>query len=167
MSLKGQTKNYEIKLNYQRKKNSQWNENSETKQQKQSRLIIQPKKIYPKIFAKERRFGSYWNRIQQYKQNRILENIEIIIPTRCWKNQKSKMKNRIQIKQNISPLTWGCKIPRLHLCGGVRPPPHSHTPTSVLNMTVNHLMAKLQPWKFGDVENPFIAIAPWSTVTWW
>ena len=48
----------------------------------------------------------------------------------------------------VNPTGWRCKIHRLHLCREVRPP-HTHT-TSVLDMTLNHLMARLQPGRFGE-----------------
>ena len=41
---------------------------------------------------------------------------------------------------------WGCRIYRLHLCSRVR---HS-SPTIVLEMTLNHLMVRLQYWRFGE-----------------
>ena len=41
---------------------------------------------------------------------------------------------------------WGCIIHWLHLWRDVRPPP---TTTSVLDMTLNHLIARLQLLRFG------------------
>ena len=38
------------------------------------------------------------------------------------------------------PVGWGCRIHRLHLWRGVRPPP----PTSVLDMTLSNLMFRFQ-----------------------
>ena len=38
------------------------------------------------------------------------------------------------------PVGWGCTIPRLHLCRGVRSPP----PMSILVMTLNNLMVRFQ-----------------------
>ena len=38
------------------------------------------------------------------------------------------------------PVSWGCRIHRLCLCGGVRPP----HPTSALDMTPNNLMVRFQ-----------------------
>ena len=38
------------------------------------------------------------------------------------------------------PVSWGCRIHRLHLCRGVRTP----TPISVLVMTLNNLMVRFQ-----------------------
>ena len=49
----------------------------------------------------------------------------------------------------LSPAGWGYGIHRLHLCSGVRPPPQR-----VLDMTSNHLMARLQPWRFEECEVP-------------
>ena len=45
-----------------------------------------------------------------------------------------------------SPVGWGCSIHRLYLCRGVRPP----QPVSILDMTLNYLMVRLQPWGFGE-----------------
>ena len=42
----------------------------------------------------------------------------------------------------LSPVSWCCRIHRLHLYRGIRPPPphtHTHT-TSVLGMILNNLM---------------------------
>ena len=36
----------------------------------------------------------------------------------------------------FNPVSWGCRIHRLHHCRGVRP----HRPTSVPDMTLNHLI---------------------------
>ena len=58
-----------------------------------------------------------------------------------------------------NPVGWDCKIHRLHLCRGVTPP------MSVLDMTLNNLMARLQPENFEEYGVPFIAIAPSSTLT--
>ena len=49
----------------------------------------------------------------------------------------------------VSPVGWGCRIHRLHLCRGVRLPP-----TSVLDMTLNYLIMKLQSWNFGKCGVP-------------
>ena len=46
----------------------------------------------------------------------------------------------------FSSVGWGCRIHQLHFCSGVR---YTHTPTSVLDMTLNHLLGKLQSWNFG------------------
>ena len=52
--------------------------------------------------------------------------------------------NYLNIFYNIapSPVGWGCKIHQMHLCRGVR------DPTSALDMTLYHLLARLQPWSF-------------------
>ena len=48
------------------------------------------------------------------------------------------------------PVGWGCRIHRLHLCRGVRPPS-----TSVLDMTLNNLMVRFQQcWSFGECGEP-------------
>ena len=49
-----------------------------------------------------------------------------------------------------SPVNWGCKIHQLHLCRGLRPSP----PTSVLHMTLNNLLPRLQPMRFGEYRKP-------------
>ena len=54
------------------------------------------------------------------------------------------------------PVGWGCRIYRLHLCRGIRPPPH---PTSVLGWWGSRDTGAL-----GNVEHPFITKAPWSTL---
>ena len=56
---------------------------------------------------------------------------------------------------------WGCRIHRLHLRRGVRPPP----PTSVQDMILNNLMVRFQWWWcFRECGTPhFIAIALRST----
>ena len=40
---------------------------------------------------------------------------------------------------NYCPVGWSCRIHRLHLCKGVRHPPYEYH-----DMTLNHLMARLQ-----------------------
>ena len=48
------------------------------------------------------------------------------------------------------PSRWGCRIHRLLLCRGVRPPP-----TSDLHMTLNNLMVSFQQcWSFGECRVP-------------
>ena len=79
-----------------------------------------------------------------------------------------KISNSSLTQINHCPVGWGCRIHRLHLCRGVRPPL-----TSVLDMTLNNLMVRFQQcWALGNAEYPFIAIAPRSTLaqsgsTWW
>ena len=46
----------------------------------------------------------------------------------------------ISCKNGISALYWCCRLHRLHLCRGVRPP--SHYATSVLDMTFNNQALK-------------------------
>ena len=41
--------------------------------------------------------------------------------------------------KNLCPVGWGCRIHRLLLCRGVRPPQ-----TSVLDMTLNNPMVRFQ-----------------------
>ena len=48
------------------------------------------------------------------------------------------------------PVGWGCRIHRLLLCWGIRPPP-----TRVQNMTLNNLMVKFQEcWNFRKSRLP-------------
>ena len=55
------------------------------------------------------------------------------------------------LKKHSCPVGWGCRIHRLLLCRGVRPPP----PTSVLDMTLNNLMVRFQQcWSFGECRVP-------------
>ena len=52
---------------------------------------------------------------------------------------------------SVCPVGWGCRIHRLLLCRGVRPPPL----TSVLDMTLNNLMVRFQQcWSFGECRVP-------------
>ena len=44
--------------------------------------------------------------------------------------------------------------------------PTESPPISVLSMTLNHLMVRLQSWSLGNMEYPFINITPKSTLTW-
>ena len=44
-----------------------------------------------------------------------------------------------------SPIGWGWRIHQLHLYGEVK-----HSTMSVLDMTLNNLMVRLQPWRFGE-----------------
>ena len=49
-------------------------------------------------------------------------------------------------KDYFCPVGWGCRILRQHLCSGVKP-----TAVSVLDMTLNDLMVRLQRcWSFGE-----------------
>ena len=53
-------------------------------------------------------------------------------------------------ENTLCPVGWGCRIHRLLLCRGVRPPP-----TSVLDMTLNNLMVRFQQcWSFGECGVP-------------
>ena len=51
----------------------------------------------------------------------------------------------------MKPSQLRCKIHRLYLCRGVRQTP-THPPTSVLHMTLNKLIARLQPRRFRECE---------------
>ena len=52
--------------------------------------------------------------------------------------------------KSVCPVGWGCRIHQLLLCRGVRPP-HTHTLKSVLDMTLNNLMERLQwCWSFWE-----------------
>ena len=53
---------------------------------------------------------------------------------------------KLKINLSSCPVGWGCRIHQLHLCRGVRPP----SLMSVLDRTLNNLMARLQPWIFGE-----------------
>ena len=67
----------------------------------------------------------------------------------------------IYIRLFICPVGWGCRIHRLHRCRGVRHPP----PTSVLDMTLKQSDGEVPAvLEFKNVEYPFIAIAPRSTL---
>ena len=49
------------------------------------------------------------------------------------------------------PVSWSCRIHRLLLCRGVRPPP----PKSVLDMALDNLMVRFQQcWCFGECGVP-------------
>ena len=51
----------------------------------------------------------------------------------------------------ICPVSWGCRIHRLHLCREVSPTPEIR----VLDMTLNNLMVKFQRcWSFGESGTP-------------
>ena len=54
-----------------------------------------------------------------------------------------------------SPVAWGCRIHRLLFCLGVRPPP-----TSILIMTLNHLMASSSHGDLGNVKNNSLPFLP-------
>ena len=48
------------------------------------------------------------------------------------------------------PVSWGCRIHRLHFCRGGKAPS-----TSVLDMTLNNLMVRFQwYWSFGECGAP-------------
>ena len=54
------------------------------------------------------------------------------------------------VRPRPCPVGWGCRIHWLYLCRGVRP-----SPTSVLNMTVNSLIARSQwCWGLGEYGAP-------------
>ena len=83
----------------------------------------------------------------------------------CWIFQKSELclyflflKPFISPTQQLTvliqivhcPVGWGCRIHRLFLCRGVRPPP-----ASVLDMTLNNLMVRFQQcWSFREYGVP-------------
>ena len=65
--------------------------------------------------------------------------------------QDTLFKVRIKFLIPLCPVGWGCRIHRLLLCRGVRPPP----PKSVLDMTLNDLMVRFQwCWSFGECGVP-------------
>ena len=49
-----------------------------------------------------------------------------------------------------SPVSWGCRIHWLHLCREAKPP---HL-MSILDITLNYLMVRPQPWSFGKCGVP-------------
>ena len=51
-------------------------------------------------------------------------------------------KQSLHLHSDTTPVSWCYRIHRLHLCRSVRPPPTS-------DMTLNHLMARLQSWSLG------------------
>ena len=67
----------------------------------------------------------------------------------------------------IRPVSWGCRICRLHLCRWLRPPP----PTCVWDMTLNCIWWwGSNSWTLGNVEYLFkkiffLVITPRSTLT--
>ena len=66
-----------------------------------------------------------------------------------------------RVSQSACPVSWGCIRYWLLLCRGIRPLPTM----SVLDMTLNNLMVRFQwCWSFGGCKQPFIAIAPRSTL---
>ena len=51
---------------------------------------------------------------------------------------------------SLCPVSWGCKIHRLHLCRGVRPP------NKCPDMTLNNLIVRFQwYWSFREWRAPF------------
>ena len=94
---------------------------------------------------------------KHFKQDNILHKIfnrkTLKISYSCTKNMSQIMNSHDNelINKFHCPVGWGCRIHRLHLCRGVRPPP----PTSVLDMTVNHLMVRFQQCRsFGECGVP-------------
>ena len=71
-------------------------------------------------------------------------------------NDNKTFQRSVQIKG--CPVGWGCRIHRLHLCRGLRPPP----PTSVLDMTLKQsdgeVLAMLERW--GMQSNLSLASLP-------
>ena len=59
------------------------------------------------------------------------------------------------------PVSWGCRIHRLHLCRGVRLPPNECPDMTLSNL----IMRPQQCWSFGECGYNFIAIAPRYTLT--
>ena len=62
-----------------------------------------------------------------------------------------KFLNMLLSLQISCRVSWGCRIHRLPLCRGVRPPP-----TNVQDRTLNNLMVRFQwCWSFGECGAPF------------
>ena len=90
--------------------------------------------------------------------------VQAMIITDCIRNKKDKIftTERCHYCLPIFPciilsqVRWDCRICRLHLCGGVRLP----LPMIVLDMTLNNWwwVSRLGSW--GNVEYPFITVAP-------
>ena len=59
------------------------------------------------------------------------------------------------------PVSWGCRIPQLHLCRGVRLPPPNECP-EYNKQSDGETPVMLEIWKVQST--PFIANAPWSTL---
>ena len=56
-----------------------------------------------------------------------------------------------------SRASWGCGIHQMHLCRGVRSP----LPLSILDMTLTHLIVRLQSWSFWRMGNtPSLPLLP-------
>ena len=53
------------------------------------------------------------------------------------------------IRLGYCPCSWGCRMHWLHLCNGVRP-----SQMNILNITLNHLIVRLQSRSFGECEIP-------------
>ena len=74
----------------------------------------------------------------------------------------SKLELKFFLQLVCCPVGWICRIYKLHRCREVRPPP---TTTSVLDMTLNNLMAsQSNVGAKENIEYSFIAIVPRSTL---
>ena len=65
-------------------------------------------------------------------------------------------------KKHHCPVGWGSRIHRLHLCRGVRLSPPNECPGYDTKRSDGEAPVMLEFW--GNAENHFIAIAPWSTL---
>ena len=104
-----------------------------------------------------------WQMVWEQTGNFFLENLMDKILCDCKIQTDRLLSGRrpnLVLINNTSHVSWVCRIHRIHLCWGVR-----QQPKSVRDMTLNNMMARLQPWSLGNVEYPFIAIARMPTQT--
>ena len=60
--------------------------------------------------------------------------------TKTEKSWKERQNKQLHLQEHLSPVGFGCRIHRLHLCG------KKSSPTSVFDMTLNNPMVRLQKW---------------------
>ena len=71
--------------------------------------------------------------------------------------------SKLHITMTLCPVSWGCRIHRLHLCGEVRP--HPRWVPWIWHWTI-WWWGSSDAGALGNAEYLFIAIAPRSTLAW-
>ena len=86
--------------------------------------------------------AEHWNQISSLVQGEKQIAMKNLIGPELYYNvtHLKPYNYAVRLKRSYSPVGWGCRIPQLHRCRGIRPT----TPTSVRDVTLNSLIVSLE-----------------------